>query len=49
MLTHERIDELAFSVKWFGCRTFKRVVARVHATYCTIQIKCGSVQKNCSS
>jgi len=47
--THERKDELAFSVKWFGCRTFKHGVALVHVTYCTIQIKCSSVQKNCRS
>ena len=26
------MDELAFSVKWFVCRTFKRGVALVHVT-----------------
>jgi len=37
MLTHERRDELAFFVKWFVCRAFKRGVALVHITYSTIQ------------
>jgi len=30
MLNHERRDELSFSVKWFGCRTFKSGFAFVH-------------------
>jgi len=49
MLTHERRDELACSVKWFGYRTFKRGAALVHVTFFTIQIKRGSVKKNCLS
>ena len=40
MVTPERRDELAFFVRWFGCRTFKRGVALVHVTYCIIQINC---------
>jgi len=49
MVTHERRDELAIFVKWFGCGRFRRGVAFVHVTYCTIQITCGSVQKICHS
>jgi len=45
MSTHERRDELAFSVEWFDCRTCKRGVAHVHTADCSTQIKCGSVQK----
>ena len=45
ILTHERRDLLvlfraSFLCQWFGCSTFKRGVALVHVTYCTIQIKC---------
>jgi len=45
MLSHERRDELAFSVNWFGCRTLKCGVALVYLTYSTIQNRCGSVKK----
>jgi len=45
MLTHERRDELSYSVKLFGCPTFKSAFAFVNVTYSTIQNKCGLVQK----
>jgi len=45
MLAPEQRDKLAFSVKWFGCGTCTLGAALVHVTNCTIQIKCGSVQK----
>jgi len=46
MLTLGRRDELAFYVKWFVCRAFRRGVALVHVASSTIQNKCGLVQKN---
>jgi len=45
MLTYEQKDEISFSVKWFGCSTFKSGVAFAHVTYSTIPKKCGPVQK----
>jgi len=39
---------IAFSVQWFGCRTFKRGAALVRMAYSTIQIECYSFQKKLS-
>jgi len=40
--------ELSFSLYWFRCGTFRRSVALVRVTCCTIRNKCDSSQKKLS-